>query len=659
MNSRSGIRRHRRPAQIAPATRTIETATTSSVVITRSPGPSSATTMAAVITRAAAVPNTAARRRRNAGAARCSGERFAGAPGAPGVTGDVPAPGRLASASGSAATGSTSVDSGAVVAAGRPSPSSGSSGFARIHRIATPPMMRTSGQNRSARNPSPIRPIPPERTRTTSANAISHNQTREPREVCSLGSVDGLLGDHEPRDQVDECADAADEREEDEAESDQDRIDAEVVTEAGSNARDDAVRSAPKDAAWVRGLGVHATIVARSDAGANRGCPPFDPEASRCTPGSARSSAEGHPRDHRTMQASPSTDVRRRLVRPKQGRRVAGVAAGMGNAFGIDPNLIRIAFIVLAFASGVGIVLYLIAWFITPSQDSTAPSAPPRRQPARSQFVEAAALAVIVFGVLLLVRPWGFGFADQIVWPVMLAGFGAALVWGRFRNPPAPSLQPNGHSPGGRHRHGVERGRRQPRRRHPPPHAGDDRPHRCRVRLRRDGSRGLPRHPSGGDRGAHRGERVHRLRVGHRPRLRALAPPTLPGSRRRATRPRALAGTRGDRGPRARLGAPHPGARPPERERSPSGREPRPPSGARAADVAGRWPTGVVELARGRPRRRGRDRRDRLRGADRDRQGRRLSGRLVRRGARQRDPRSDGQRGQAFGRPVDRGLHGG
>ena len=51
---------------------------------------------------------------------------------------------------------------------------------------------------------------------------------------------------------------------------------------------------------------------------------------------------------------------------------------------------------------------------------------------------------MIVFGVLLLVRSSGFGFADQIVWPVMLAGFGAALVWGRFRNPPAPSLDDAG-----------------------------------------------------------------------------------------------------------------------------------------------------------------------------------------------------------------------
>ena len=42
------------------------------------------------------------------------------------------------------------------------------------------------------------------------------------------------------------------------------------------------------------------------------------------------------------MQTSAASDVRLRVVRPREGRRIAGVAAGFGNAFGIDPNLIRI-----------------------------------------------------------------------------------------------------------------------------------------------------------------------------------------------------------------------------------------------------------------------------------------------------------------------------
>lgn len=142
------------------------------------------------------------------------------------------------------------------------------------------------------------------------------------------------------------------------------------------------------------------------------------------------------------MQTSTPPDVRLRLVRPRDGRRIAGVAAGLGNAFGIDPNLIRIAFVVLAFASGVGVIVYAAAWAITPAQAPGSSSLPTTRRRARPQFVEAAALAVIVFGALLLIRPLRLGFADQLVWPIALAGFGAALLWGRFRNASAPSTQP-------------------------------------------------------------------------------------------------------------------------------------------------------------------------------------------------------------------------
>lgn len=44
----------------------------------------------------------------------------------------------------------------------------------------------------------------------------------------------------------------------------------------------------------------------------------------------------------------------------------AGVAGGMGEYFGVDPVLIRIAFAVLALAGGAGVGLYLAAWLLIP-----------------------------------------------------------------------------------------------------------------------------------------------------------------------------------------------------------------------------------------------------------------------------------------------------
>jgi len=56
----------------------------------------------------------------------------------------------------------------------------------------------------------------------------------------------------------------------------------------------------------------------------------------------------------------------KRLLRIRQGRIVAGVSAGLGAYFGVDVNLVRLAFGVLTVFYGLGILLYLVAWLILP-----------------------------------------------------------------------------------------------------------------------------------------------------------------------------------------------------------------------------------------------------------------------------------------------------
>ena len=58
----------------------------------------------------------------------------------------------------------------------------------------------------------------------------------------------------------------------------------------------------------------------------------------------------------------------KRLLRIRQGRIVAGVCAGLGAYFGVDVNLVRLAFGVFTVFYGLGILLYLIAWLILPEE---------------------------------------------------------------------------------------------------------------------------------------------------------------------------------------------------------------------------------------------------------------------------------------------------
>jgi phage shock protein C len=58
----------------------------------------------------------------------------------------------------------------------------------------------------------------------------------------------------------------------------------------------------------------------------------------------------------------------KRLLRLRDGRMVAGVCAGLAAYFGIDINLVRLAFGVLTVFWGLGILVYLIAWAVLPEE---------------------------------------------------------------------------------------------------------------------------------------------------------------------------------------------------------------------------------------------------------------------------------------------------
>src|SRR5213080_2844325 len=67
-----------------------------------------------------------------------------------------------------------------------------------------------------------------------------------------------------------------------------------------------------------------------------------------------------------------------RLTRSETDKRIAGVCGGLGEYFGIDPILIRVAFVLLAFM-GPGVIAYIVLWIVMPKgQPGAAPQAPSR-----------------------------------------------------------------------------------------------------------------------------------------------------------------------------------------------------------------------------------------------------------------------------------------
>jgi phage shock protein PspC (stress-responsive transcriptional regulator) len=60
--------------------------------------------------------------------------------------------------------------------------------------------------------------------------------------------------------------------------------------------------------------------------------------------------------------------------RPARGRKIAGVAAGIGNRYGIDPVIVRVALVAATVFGGVGLALYLLGWLFFPGEhDQVSP----------------------------------------------------------------------------------------------------------------------------------------------------------------------------------------------------------------------------------------------------------------------------------------------
>jgi phage shock protein C len=73
------------------------------------------------------------------------------------------------------------------------------------------------------------------------------------------------------------------------------------------------------------------------------------------------------------------------LVRPRQGRVLGGVVAGLGRRFGIDPWPARLLFVLILLAiPGSQILIYPILWILMPSEETSAVTVPPAAPPAPS-----------------------------------------------------------------------------------------------------------------------------------------------------------------------------------------------------------------------------------------------------------------------------------
>jgi phage shock protein C len=115
------------------------------------------------------------------------------------------------------------------------------------------------------------------------------------------------------------------------------------------------------------------------------------------------------------------------VVRRSRSERIlAGVCGGVGRYLGVDPVLLRVAFIILTLANGLGVIAYVVAWVAIPEERPDQPPGPapePRRETGR--LVLGGSL--VVLGLVLLLDRLAPEL-DELFWPVALVAVGVAVM---------------------------------------------------------------------------------------------------------------------------------------------------------------------------------------------------------------------------------------
>ncbi|HEX2313705.1 MAG TPA: PspC domain-containing protein [Thermomonospora sp.] len=124
--------------------------------------------------------------------------------------------------------------------------------------------------------------------------------------------------------------------------------------------------------------------------------------------------------------AEPVTDdgarVGARLERAADGRLLAGVCRGLAAHLGLDVVIVRLAFVLLVAGGGRGLAAYLAFWVLVPREEAASAG-----QPRPRDWLQLMAYGAVTLGLTVL--GWGAGLMRDALWPVVLGGVGAAILW--------------------------------------------------------------------------------------------------------------------------------------------------------------------------------------------------------------------------------------
>ncbi|MEU5162406.1 PspC domain-containing protein [Streptomyces sp. NPDC020875] len=154
--------------------------------------------------------------------------------------------------------------------------------------------------------------------------------------------------------------------------------------------------------------------------------------------------ATDSPRSARATAPAEEDVPLRRLYRSADGRLLGGVARGLAGHLGVPVAWVRLVFLALLLADGLGILLYAAFWVFVPlGIGGRAPEHRPlfevapdgRRKLRKPDKGQIFALAALGIGCLIFISDLDTtSRADRYIWPTLLIGAGVVLVWRQADN---------------------------------------------------------------------------------------------------------------------------------------------------------------------------------------------------------------------------------
>lgn len=135
-----------------------------------------------------------------------------------------------------------------------------------------------------------------------------------------------------------------------------------------------------------------------------------------------------------------------RLTRSETDKIIAGVCGGLAEYLNLDPVWVRLLFVLLLFASGIGAPIYLVLWVIMPRQEVAGQ---PGSAVLQDNFEDLSQTVskkmnnlsrpgtigtlLILFGVYFLLSQlgWFHWLSGAIFWPIVIIGVGVYMLMRR------------------------------------------------------------------------------------------------------------------------------------------------------------------------------------------------------------------------------------